>query len=171
MKALLDNLREEFDYILIDSPAGVDQGFDLSLCQTDRAVVVTTPQIAAIHDADRVLQLIRQEEIKEINLIVNNYRHRMVKNGDMLAVQDIAELLGAGLLGIIPEDEQIIIAQNHGIPVVGQHTASEKYFLQIAKRIMGEDVPVVPAHQKQKFFAGFFFHREPSDINVAGGQK
>jgi septum site-determining protein MinD len=171
MKGLLETLKEEFDYVLIDSPAGIDQGFDLSLCNTDRAVVVTTPQIAAIHDADRVLQLIAQEKIKEVHLIINNYRHRMVKDGDMLAVQDISELLGTDLLGIIPEDEQIIIAQNHGMPVVGQHSPSEKYFLQIAERITGESIPVSLRRRKQKIFTGLFLRREPEEIYAAGGQK
>lgn len=171
MKALLASLREEFDYILIDSPAGIDQGFYLSLCGADRAVVVTTPQITAIHDADRVLQLIRREKIKSVNLIINSYRHGMVKDGDMLDVADISELLEAELIGVIPEDPQIIIAQNHGTPVIGEHTLSEKYFLGIAKRITGEDIPIWEQKKKQKLFTGLFFRRKPEELYQDGGKE
>ncbi|MGN0143119.1 MAG: septum site-determining protein MinD [Roseburia sp.] len=171
MKVLLASLKEEFDYILIDSPAGIDQGFYLSLCDTDRAVVVTTPQITAIHDADRVLQLIRREKIKEVNLIINSYRRNMVKNGDMLDVADISELLDTELIGVVPEDPQIVIAQNHGTPVIGQHTPSEKYFLQIAKRILGEDVPIAEQKKRQKLFTGFFIRKNSGEICQSGGEK
>ena len=171
MKALIKSLREEFDYILIDSPAGIEQGFQLSLCDTDRAVVVTTPQIAAIHDADRVLQLIRREKIPEINLVVNNYRKRMVKDGDMLDVKDISELLETEPIGVIPEDPQIIITQNHGTPVIGQHLASEKYFLEIVKHLLGEEAKEAAAPKKARFFSSFFVHRESKETLSSGGVK
>jgi septum site-determining protein MinD len=89
----------------------------------------------------------------------------------MLAVEDISELLGIELLGIIPEDEQIIIAQNHGMPVVGQHTVSEKYFMQLAGRLMGEEIPQATGRRKQKIFTGFFLRRKPEELYAAGGQK
>ena len=109
MKLLLQDLREDFDYILIDSPAGIDQGFSLATADVDRIVVVTTPQIAAIHDADCVLQILKKQKRADVCLLINGFRRHMVKDGDMLDVPDICELLDAPLLGVVLEDENIII--------------------------------------------------------------
>ena len=118
MKHLFDDLRQDFDYILVDSPAGIDQGFLLAITGADRIVVVTTPQIAAIHDADCVLQILKKHYTVKTELLINGFRKHMVKDGDMLNIGDICELLDVPLLGVIPEDEQIIIAQNHGEPLL-----------------------------------------------------
>ena len=142
MKILLADLRQEYDYVLVDSPAGIEQGFQLALSDTDRVILVTTPQIAAIHDADCVLQILKRQKIGELNLLINGFRSRMVKEGDMLDVPDICELLEAKLLGVVLEDENIIVAQNHGTPVMGQHTISEGCYRNIAKRIAGDDIPI-----------------------------
>lgn len=142
MKMLLADLRQEYDYVLVDSPAGIEQGFQLALSDTDRVILVTTPQIAAIHDADCVLQILKRQKIGELHLLINGFRSRMVKDGDMLDVPDICELLEAKLIGVVLEDENIIVAQNHGTPVMGQHTISEGCYQNIAKRITGEDIPI-----------------------------
>lgn len=157
MRHLLSDLREEFDYILIDSPAGIDQGFYLAVADTDRAIIVTTPQVAAIHDADCVLQLLKKKKIKEINLLINCFRRQMVKDGDMLDVPDICELLDAELLGVVLEDENIIISQNHGEPVIGKHTISEECYQNIAKRITGEEIPVDDYIRHKSIFSRIFF--------------
>lgn len=104
MKHLLDDLRQEFDYILVDSPAGIDQGFLLAITGADRIVVVTTPQIAAIHDADCVLQILKTHYTVKTELLINGFRKHMVKDGDMLNIDDICELLDVPLLGVVPED-------------------------------------------------------------------
>lgn len=162
MKLLLEDLREEFDYILIDSPAGIDYGFHLATFDADRAVVVTTPQVAAIHDADCVLQLLKRKKIKEINLLINSFRRQMVKNGDMLDIPDICGLLEAPLLGVILEDENIIISQNHGEPVIGSHSVSEECYFDIAKRIMGLEVPIPDYTGRKTLFSRLFLKNTPA---------
>ncbi len=162
MKLLLDDLRKEFDYILIDSPAGIDYGFHLATFDTDRAVIVTTPQVAAIHDADCVLQLLRQNRIKEVNLLINSFRSHMVKSGDMLDIPDICDLLDATLLGVVLEDENIIISQNHGESVIGSRSVSEECYFNIAKRILGEDVPIPDYIGRRKLFSRLFLKNTPA---------
>lgn len=156
MKLLLDDLRDEFDYILVDSPAGIDHGFALATVDADQIIVVTTPQVAAIHDADCVLQLLKHQKKQKAKLLINSFRKQMVKNGDMLDISDICELLEAELLGVILEDENIIIAQNHGEPVIGKHTISEACYMNVAKRITGEDVPIPDYLKQMSIFSRFF---------------
>lgn len=156
MKILLEDLRDEFDYVLIDSPAGIDLGFHLAIADTDRAVIVTTPQVASIHDADCVLQILKQKNIGEINLVINCFRRQMVKDGDMLDVPDICELLDARLLGVVLDDENIIISQNHGEPVMGKHTVSEECYENIAARLTGEEIPIPDYIRRRSIFSRFF---------------
>lgn len=162
MKLLLEELRKEFDYILIDSPAGIDYGFYLATFDADRAVVVTTPQVAAIHDADCVLQILKRKKIKEINLLVNSFRRQMVKNGDMLDIPDICNLLEAPLLGVVLEDENIIISQNHGEPVIGSHSVSEECYFDIAKRILGQEIPIPDYTGHRTLFSRLFLKNAPA---------
>ena len=144
MKQLLAELRQEYDYVLVDSPAGIDHGFELALANADHVILVTTPQIAAIHDADCVLQILKKQKMADISLLINGFRSQLVKDGDMLDIPDICELLEAELLGVVLEDEAIIVAQNHGMPVMGQHaakglhTVSENCYRNIARRITAE---------------------------------
>lgn len=156
MKMLLDDLRAEFDYILIDSPAGIEHGFQLATFDADRVVVVTTPQVAAIHDADCVLQILRNRKTIKVNLLINAFRRHMVKNGDMLDVQDIQELLETELLGVVLEDENIIISQNHGEPVMGKHSASEVCYQNIARRLAGEELPIPDYLRHKSIFSKIF---------------
>lgn len=167
MRQLLADLREEYDYILVDSPAGIEQGFELALADTDRVVIVTTPQIAAIHDADCVLQILKKQKIKELNLLINGFRSQMVKDGDMLDVPDICELLDAKLLGVVLEDENIIIAQNHGSPVMGQHTISENCYRNIAGRITGEEIPIPDYIKPTGIFSRLFWKHTAAKNSAA----
>lgn len=157
MKQLLDDLRTEFDYILIDSPAGIDDGFHLAMAGADRVIVVTTPQIAAIHDADCVLQLLKRKKFEKVNLLVNSFRRQMVRDGNMLDLPDICELLATELIGVVLEDEEVIIAQNQGEPVMGRHSICEQCYENIAKRITGEEVTIPDYIKKKSIFSKIFF--------------
>ena len=165
MKQLLAELRQEYDYVLVDSPAGIDHGFELALANTDRVILVTTPQIAAIHDADCVLQILKKQKMADVSLLINGFRSQLVKDGDMLDIPDICELLEAELLGVVLEDEAIIVAQNHGMPVMGQHaarglhTVSENCYRNIARRITGEDVKIPDYTRTENLFTRIFFRR------------
>lgn len=156
MKLLLSDLREEFDYILIDSPAGIEHGFQLATFDADHVVVVTTPQVAAIHDADCVLQLLKKKKTAKISLLVNCFRRQMVKSGDMLDIPDICELLDTELLGVVLEDENIIIAQNHGEPVMGKHSASQLCYQNISRRLTGEALPIPDFLRHKSIFSRIF---------------
>ena len=141
MKKLTDDLREEFDYIILDCPAGIEQGFQNAISGADRALIVTTPEVSAIRDADRIIGLLEANDIKKIDLIVNRIRMDMVKRGDMMSVDDVVEILAIDLIGVVPYDESIVIATNEGNPVVGSEEESGKAYTNICRRIMGEEVP------------------------------
>ena len=154
MKELTDKLREEFDYIIIDCPAGIEQGFKNAIAGADRAVVVTTAEISAIRDADRIIGLLEASEIKNPELIVNRLRPNMVKKGEMMDVEDIVDLLSINLIGVVPDDEYIITQTNKGEPVISNKRApSGKSYLEIAKRILGENIEVTIPGRKEGFFA------------------
>ena len=141
MKKLTDELREEFDYILLDCPAGIEQGFKNAIAGADRAIVVTTPEVSAIRDADRIIGLLEANEVKKTELIVNRLRMDMVKRGDMMSVEDVCDILAIPLLGAVPDDENIVIATNQGEPCVGDSSLAGQAYMNICKRIMGEEVP------------------------------
>lgn len=140
MKKLTDELREEFDYIILDCPAGIEQGFKNAIAGADRAVIVTTPEVSAIRDADRIIGLLEANEIKKMELIINRIRMDMVKRGDMMSQEDVVDILAIDLLGIVPDDENIVIATNQGEPLVGSDCLAGKAYMNICKRILGEEV-------------------------------
>ena len=153
MKELTDKLKEEFDFILIDCPAGIEQGFKNAIAGATRAIVVTTAEISSIRDADRIIGLLESSEIRNPELIVNRIRPLMVKKGEMMEVQDIVELLSIDLIGVVPDDEYIITQTNKGEPVISNKKApSGKAYLEIAKRILGENIEVtIPGKEKKSF--------------------
>lgn len=161
MKSLLDDLREEFDYVLIDSPAGIDEGFRLATSDADSVIVVTTPQIAAIHDADCVIQLLKRKKAPKISLLINCFRRQMVRDGNMLDIPDICELLEMEPLGVVLEDEEIIVCQNHGEPVIGKHTVSEGCYQNIARRLVGEELEI-PDYIRHKSVFSRLFWKNPA---------
>ena len=118
MKKLIDDIRDDFDFILLDCPAGIEQGFQNAIAGADRAIVVTTPEVSAIRDADRIIGLLETSGIRKNELLINRLRIDMVKRGDMMSVEDVTEILAVDLLGVIPDDEQVVIATNQGEPVV-----------------------------------------------------
>ncbi|MDF1616322.1 septum site-determining protein MinD [Petrocella sp. FN5] len=153
MKELCENLKEDFDYVIIDCPAGIEQGFKNAIAGADRAIIVTTPEISAIRDADRIIGLLEANEMKDHRLIVNRLRTDMIKRGDMMSVEDVIDILAIDLIGAIPDDENIVISTNNGEPIViNQDVLSGKAYLNICKRIMGEDVPYLDLNVNVSFF-------------------
>lgn len=153
MRELISKLKEEFDYILIDCPAGIEQGFKNAIAGANRAIVVTTAEISAIRDADRIVGLLEASEIKNPELVVNRIRPTMIKKGEMMDVDDIVDLLSIDLIGVVPDDEYIITQTNKGEPVVTNHKApSGKAYMEIARRILGENVDVTIPGKDEGFF-------------------
>jgi septum site-determining protein MinD len=153
MKKLIEELRDEFDYILLDCPAGIEQGFQNAIAGAERALVVTTPEVSAIRDADRIIGLLEANEIQKTELIVNRLRMDMVKRGDMMSVDDVCEILSIDLLGAVPDDEQIVISTNKGEPLVGSSSLAGRAYSNICHRILGEEVPFLDLTVKEGFFS------------------
>ena len=142
MKKVTDALKKEFDYVLIDCPAGIEQGFKNAVAGADRALVVTTPEISAVRDADRVIGLLEAAGLPEPRVIVNRVRFDMVRRGEMMNIDDILDILAVDLIGIVADDEDIVISTNRGEPIAkNQLSVAGKSFRNIARRITGEDVP------------------------------
>ena len=155
MIKLTEELREEFDFVLLDCPAGIEQGFRNAIAGADKALVVTTPEVSAIRDADRIIGLLEANEIKKIELIVNRLRMDMVKRGDMMSIEDVHEILAIDLIGAVPDDEQIVISTNQGEPLVGSDSLAGQAYLNICKRIMGEEVPLLDLESKNGVWSKF----------------
>ena len=157
MKELTDKLREEFDYILIDCPAGIEQGFKNAIAGANRAIVVSTAEISSIRDADRIIGLLESAEIKNPELVINRLRPNMVKRGEMMDVEDIVDLLSIDLIGVIPDDEYIITQTNKGEPAVSNKKApSGKGYMEIARRILGENIDITIPGRDEGFFSKIF---------------
>jgi septum site-determining protein MinD len=142
MVRICNDLRADSDFVIIDSPAGIERGFRNSIAPADRVLVVTNPEVSAVRDADRVVGILEAEEKGNPALIINRLNPALVRNNDMLSAEDVLDLLGIQLIGIVPEDESVIIGSNRGAPVVtdGKSRAGLA-FRNIAKRIQGLDVP------------------------------
>lgn len=153
MVSLVNELREEFDYIILDCPAGIEQGFKNAIAGADRALVVTTPEVSAIRDADRIIGLLEANSMSKVDLIVNRIRMDMVKKGDMMSIEDVVDILSINLIGAVPDDENIVIATNQGEPLVGNDTLPGQAYMNICKRIMGESVPMLDLAKNNGFFA------------------
>ena len=144
MKELIYSLKESFDYILIDCPAGIEQGFKNAIAAADEAIVVTTPEVSATRDADRIIGLLEAAGIKSPRIVVNRLRIDMVKDKNMLSVEDILDILAVKLLGVVPDDETVVISTNKGEPLVYKgDSLAAKAFKNIASRIEGVEVPLL----------------------------
>jgi septum site-determining protein MinD len=142
MVRLCDDLRPEMDWILIDSPAGIERGFRNVIAPADVVIVVTNPEVSAVRDADRIIGLIEAEEKGPAKLIINRLNLEMIKQGNMMTADDVLELLAVELIGIIPEDEGVIISTNRGQPAaLDQKSKAGMAFHNIARRLKGEKVP------------------------------
>ena len=153
MKKLCENLKEEgFDYIIIDCPAGIEQGFKNAIAGADRALVVTTPEVSAVRDADRIIGLLEASELPNPNLIINRLRFDMVKRGDMMSIEDVTEILAIDMIGVVPDDESIVITTNKGEPAVTDEASKAgQAYRNITKRILGEDVPLMNLEAEESF--------------------
>jgi len=144
MKKLCADLAQEFEYVIIDCPAGIEQGFRNAIAGAEKAIVVTTPEVAAVRDADRVIGLLEAAELRNPTLIINRLRPRMVRHGDMMSIEDIIDILAIDLLGVVPEDEMVVISTNRGDTVVqDERSRSGQAYRNIVRRIKGETVPMM----------------------------
>lgn len=152
MMDLCNQLKEAYDYVLVDCPAGIEQGFKNAIAGADRAIVVTTPEISAVRDADRIIGLLEAAELNNPILVINRIRIEMVKKGDMMNIEDMTDILAIDLLGIVPDDEYIVISTNKGEPAANEDKSmAGQAFRNIAKRITGEDVPFLDLEVQEGF--------------------
>lgn len=154
MKKLCQNIKDMgFEYIIIDCPAGIEQGFKNAVAGADRAVVVTTPEVSAVRDADRIIGLLEANGISNPGLIVNRLRIDMVKRGDMMSVDDVKEILSVDVLGVVPDDEDVVITTNKGEPAVTEENSrAGRAYRNITLRLMGEEVPFMDLSENEGFF-------------------
>jgi septum site-determining protein MinD len=152
MVRLCNELRDEHDWILIDSPAGIERGFRNAIAPADVVIVVTNPEVSAVRDADRIIGLVEAEEKGPAQLVINRIRPGMVRRGEMLSPEDVLELLAVELIGMIPEDENIVTSTNRGMPVsLNGKSRAGQAFRNIARRLNGETVPFMELEED-----GFF---------------
>lgn len=148
MKKLVEQLREDFDYVILDCPAGIEQGFQNAVAGADRALIVTTPEVAAIRDADRIIGLLSGSHIQRMDLIVNRMRFDMIRHGEMMSVDDIMDILSIDLIGAVPDDENVVVSTNQGEPLVGKHTMAGQAYRNICLRILGRNIPFLSEQYK-----------------------
>ena len=154
MIKIVAELKKDFDYVIIDCPAGIEQGFQNAVVAADKAVVVTTPEKASVRDADRIIGLLEQEEhIERPQLVINRIRNHMMEDGNMMAIDDIVQLLSIDLLGIVADSDDVIKASNDGEPIAFQpNTSVSISYRNIARRILGENVPLQSLAENKGFF-------------------
>lgn len=144
MKKLCDDLRKDFDYVLIDCPAGIEQGFKNAVAGADKAVIVTTPEVSAVRDADRIVGLLEASGFEPPKLIINRIRPDMVKRGDMMDIEDMIDVLAIELAGVVPEDEKIVVSTNRGVPAVADELSKAgQAYRNIIRRFEGEEIPLM----------------------------
>jgi septum site-determining protein MinD len=144
MKKLCEDLKREYDYILIDCPAGIEQGFKNAIAGADKALIVTTPEVSAVRDADRIVGLLEAAGFEEPKLVINRLRPDMVKRGDMMDIDDMIDVLAIELLGVVPEDEKIVISTNRGEPAVADEASKAgQAYRNMIRRLEGEEIPLM----------------------------
>jgi septum site-determining protein MinD len=156
IKDIIVELKKDFDYVIIDCPAGIEQGFKNAIAGADRAIVVTTPENAAVRDADRIIGLLESQKLRGAKLIINRVRTNMMKSGDMLDIDEICQILAIDLIGVVPDDEHVIKAANSGEPTVMSATSRASIaYRNIARRIVGDAVPLMSLNEKTGAFTKF----------------
>ncbi len=156
MIALCTELRREFDFILIDSPAGIEGGFKNAIAPADHIIIVTTPEMSAVRDADRIVGLVEAHGKHHPRLIINRIKPRMVARGDMMDTTDVVEILAIDLVGIVPDDENIVTSTNRGeVAVLDRTSEAGRAFMNIANRLMGQDVPFMVLGEKNGVWSQF----------------
>ncbi len=155
MKHIVRQMEESFDYILIDCPAGIEQGFKNAVAAAKKAIVVAMPEVSSVRDADRIIGLLEKNDIKDIKLIINKLRPKMVKNGSMLSIEDMLDILAIDLLGVVPDDEQIIVGANKGEYVSAyEKSMAGQAYRNVARRMCGENVELMK--MEKNFFQKLF---------------
>jgi septum site-determining protein MinD len=151
MADLCRQLAQDFDFVIVDSPAGIEQGFKNAIAGADQILIVTVPEVSAVRDADRIIGLVEAAELTTPKLIVNRIKPAMVKRGDMMSVEDVTEILAIDVIGIVPEDESVVISTNRGEAVIfdGKSQAGQAYN-NIARRLTGQNVPFLPLQEPPK---------------------
>lgn len=151
MLEIIKELKKDFDYVLIDCPAGIEQGFENAIVGADRAIIVVNPEVTSVRDADRVIGKLDAKGIEDHQLIVNRLNNDMAKRGEMLDIDDIVEILAVKLIGVVPDDRGITVSTNRGEPIVlDESSLSGKAFKNISRRIMGEEVPLIDLNAGDK---------------------
>lgn len=152
MKNLIIELKQDYDYIIIDCPAGIEHGYKNAIAGADKAIVVTTPEVSAVRDADRIIGLLEKEEgIEAPKLVINRIRNHLMKNGDMLDVDEVTAHLSVDLIGIVADDDDVIKASNHGEPIaLNPNSKSAIAYRNIARRILGESIPLQSLEADEK---------------------
>ncbi len=154
---LVIKMKPMADFIIIDSPAGIERGFRNAISPADEVLIVTVPEVSAIRDADRIVGLLEANAKEKYSLIINRIRPKMVNKGEMLGVEDIREILSIPIIGIVPEDENIIVSTNRGNPVIfSKGSKAGEAFRNIARRILGENVPFLDLEEKQGLWAAIY---------------
>ncbi|MEA4849423.1 MAG: septum site-determining protein MinD, partial [Clostridiaceae bacterium] len=144
---------EEFDYVIFDCPAGIEQGFKNAIAGANKAIVVTTPEISAVRDADRIIGLLEASGLKNPMLIINRIKMEMVKRGDMMNIDDMIDILAIDLLGVVPDDDLIVVSTNRGEPAIAiEQSLAGQAYRNIVKRMMGEDIPFMNLESDDGFF-------------------
>lgn len=153
MIKLVDELREEMDWVLIDSPAGIERGFRNAIAAADEILVVTNPDVSAVRDADRIIGIVEAEQKGPAKLVINRVNPQMTQRGDMMDADDVLELLAIKLIGVVPEDEHVIVSTNMGKPVaLDEKSRAGRAFRNIARRLMGDEVPLMDLDFKDDIF-------------------
>ncbi len=163
VKKLIDELKEEFDFVVVDSPAGIEGGFEHAILAADRAIIISTPEVSSVRDADRVIGIIDAKSLKaqageevDKHIIINRLKPDLVEKGDMLAIHDVTNILALPLIGVVPDDERVVSSTNTGEPVIRKRgTKSGEAVNNIVRRILGEDVPFMELAPENKFIAVF----------------
>ncbi len=167
MKALSEELRRQFDFVLIDSPAGIEQGFRNSIAGADEVLVVTNPEVSSVRDADRIVGLVEAAELPTPRLIVNRLDPALVRRGDMMSVDDVTDILSIPLLGVVPNDESIVTSTNRGEPAaLDPSSRAGQAFRNIAARLNGEDVPLMTLDEPDGAWRRFL-----RALRIGGGQS
>jgi len=156
VRTIVSDLKQQYDFVIIDCPAGIEHGFKVAIAGANQAIVVTTPETAAVRDADRVIGLLQAADLKSPKLIINRIRPNLVREGDMLDIDEIVQVLAIDLLGVVPDDEAIIRNANKGEPTVMRpDTKAAIAYRNIARRILGDSVPLMPLGEQSGLWSRF----------------
>lgn len=154
---LFSEIDKDYDYILLDCPAGIEKGFKSAIAGADLAIVTLTPEMSSVRDADKVITLLEMASMPEIKILINRVRQDMIKRGDMLTIDEITDILGVSPIGIIEEDEIVLKSQKRNtLAVLESSSKAGKQFKNVAKRITGENIPIINLKKEKRFFKWFY---------------